>query len=129
MIVRWGLDALPDVLAEVGSSKPLLVTSRRWDSLELPVAARFSGVEQHVPRPWTRPSRRPTVRTGSSPSAEGAIDTTKAVSAATGLPVVSIPTTYSGAEWATGFGMRDLERGVKVSGEARASRGSSTSPS
>jgi maleylacetate reductase len=45
-----------------------------------------------------------------------AIDTTKAVSAATGLPVVSIPTTYSGAEWATGFGVRDEERGVKVGG-------------
>jgi maleylacetate reductase len=45
-----------------------------------------------------------------------AIDTTKAASAATGLPVVSIPTTYSGAEWATGFGVRDEERGVKVGG-------------
>jgi maleylacetate reductase len=30
--------------------------------------------------------------------------------------VVSIPTTYSGAEWATGFGVRDEERGVKVGG-------------
>ena len=30
-----------------------------------------------------------------------AIDTAKAASAATGLPLVSVPTTYSGAEWAT----------------------------
>jgi maleylacetate reductase len=45
-----------------------------------------------------------------------AIDTAKAVSAETGLPVVSIPTTYSGAEWASGFGVLDEERGVKVGG-------------
>jgi len=118
MIVRWGLDGLSDVLTEVGSSRPLLVTSRRWDSLELPVASRFSGVKQHVPRETVEEA------VAAAGGADGlvalgggsAIDTTKAVSAETGLPVVSIPTTYSGAEWATGFGMRDLERGVKVSG-------------
>ena len=38
------------------------------------------------------------------------IDTAKAVSAETGLPVVSIPTTYSGAEWTPFFGVRDAER-------------------
>jgi len=102
----------------VGSSKPLLVTSRRWDSLELPVAARFSGVEQHVPRETVDDAVAAAEGVDGLVALGGgsAIDTTKAVSAATGLPVVSIPTTYSGAEWATGFGMRDLERGVKVSG-------------
>ena len=39
-----------------------------------------------------------------------AIDTAKAASAATGLPVVSVPTTYSGAEWTAGFGVRTPER-------------------
>jgi maleylacetate reductase len=118
MIVRWGLDALPDVLAEVGSRTPLLITSRRWDTLDLPVGVRYSGVKQHVPRETVDEA------VAAAEGADGlvalgggsAIDTTKAVSAATGLPVVSVPTTYSGAEWATGFGMRDLERGVKVGG-------------
>lgn len=118
MIVRWGLDALPEVLREVGSEKPLLVTSRRWDSLELPVAARYSGVKQHVPRETVDEAVAAAKGVDGLVALGGgsAIDTTKAVSAATGLPVVSIPTTYAGAEWARGFGMRDLERGVKVSG-------------
>jgi maleylacetate reductase len=118
VIVRWGLNALPEVLAEVGSEKPLLVTSRRWDSLELPVAARFSGVQQHVPRETVDEAVAAAANVDGLVALGGgsAIDTTKAVSAATGLPVVSIPTTYAGAEWARGFGMRDLERGVKVSG-------------
>lgn len=45
-----------------------------------------------------------------------AIDTAKAVSARTELPVVSVPTTYSGAEWTPGFGIRDEERRVKAGG-------------
>lgn len=45
-----------------------------------------------------------------------AIDTAKAVSAATGLPVVSVPTTYSGAEWTPGFGVRDEGARVKSGG-------------
>ena len=36
-----------------------------------------------------------------------AIDTGKHASAASGLPVVSVPTTYSGAEWTTFYGVRD----------------------
>src|SRR6185312_217418 len=39
-----------------------------------------------------------------------AIDTAKAASAETGLPVVSVPTTYSGAEWPRSFGVRTPER-------------------
>jgi maleylacetate reductase len=118
MIVRWGLGNYPDLLAEIGIREPLLVTSRRWDALELPAARRFSGVRQHVPKETVEEA------TAAAAGADGlvalgggsAIDTTKAVSAATGLPVVSIPTTYSGSEWATGFGVRDEERGVKVGG-------------
>ena len=43
MIVRWGLDSLPDACAEAGVWSPLLVASRRWDALELAVepAARW----------------------------------------------------------------------------------------
>jgi maleylacetate reductase len=45
-----------------------------------------------------------------------AIDTAKAVSARTGLPVVSVPTTYSGAEWSPAFGIRDEGQRVKAGG-------------
>jgi maleylacetate reductase len=118
VIVRWGLGSLPGLLAEIGIERPLLITTRRWDHLELPVAARYSGVRQHVPRETVEEA------VAAAGDADGlvalgggsAIDTAKAVSAATGLPVVSIPTTYSGAEWATGFGVRDEERGIKVGG-------------
>jgi alcohol dehydrogenase class IV len=41
-----------------------------------------------------------------------AIDTAKAASAAHGLPLVSVPTTYSGAEWAPSFGVRTRERRI-----------------
>ena len=118
MIVRWGLAEYPDLLAALGIREPLLVTTRRWDALELAAAGRYVGVRQHVPKETVEEA------TAAAAGADGlvalgggsAIDTAKAVSAATGLPVVSIPTTYSGAEWATGFGVRDEERGVKVSG-------------
>ena len=52
-----------------------------------------------------------------------AIDTGKAVSAATGLPLVSVPTTYAGAEWTPLFGMRDAERRMKGGGGGRPPRG------
>ena len=108
MIVRWGLDALPEVCAELGLRAPLLVASPRWDAVALPIepSARWSEV----------PSQR--VEEASSQAGGGvvalgggsAIDLGKAISAATGRPLVSIPTTYSGAEWTTYFGVRDPER-------------------
>jgi alcohol dehydrogenase class IV len=39
-----------------------------------------------------------------------AIDTAKAASVRSTVPVVSVPTTYSGAEWSTGFGIRTPDR-------------------
>ena len=45
-----------------------------------------------------------------------AIDTAKAVSAATGLPLVAIPTTFGGAEWTPYFGSHDRASGVRVAG-------------
>jgi maleylacetate reductase len=82
------------------------------------VAERFYGVRPHSPLE--------TVETARAAAADGdglvalgggsAIDTAKAVSAETGLSVVSIPTTYSGAEWTTFFGVRDEEHGVKGGG-------------
>ena len=44
------------------------------------------------------------------------MDTTKAVSVQTGLPMVSIPTTYAGAEWTPFFGVRNEQTRTKDAG-------------
>ncbi|HEU6446144.1 MAG TPA: iron-containing alcohol dehydrogenase [Gaiellaceae bacterium] len=101
MIVRWGLDELPGLLRELGIERPFLVASPRWSSLDLPVAARWNEI----------PSHRIEVPEGVdgilAVGGGSAIDTAKAASAASGLPLVSVPTTYSGSEWTPFFGVRD----------------------
>src|SRR5690348_619859 len=120
MIVRWGLDALPGVLEELSVRDPLLIASGRWGEFELPgVQRRFHGVQPHAEVTGVREA------VAACDGADGlialgggsAIDTTNAVSSETGLPMVSIPTTYSGAEWTQGFGMRDPAAGIKRRGE------------
>jgi maleylacetate reductase len=104
MIVRWGLDQLAPLLAELGIERPLLVASPRWDELDLPSASRWTEV----------PSDRiavPDDVDGILVAGGGsAIDTAKAASAASGLPLVSVPTTYSGSEWTPSFGVRKPDR-------------------
>jgi maleylacetate reductase len=104
VIVRWGLTDLEPLLAEVGISRPLLVASARWGSNDLPAAARWDEI----------PSHRIEVPAGVdgllAAGGGSAIDTAKAASAATGLSLVSVPTTYSGAEWNRHFGVRDPDR-------------------
>jgi len=118
VIVRWGLDELGPLLAELASERPLLVTSERFASLELPVDARFAGVRRHAPLDVVAAA------TEAAAGADGlvglgggsAVDTAKAVSAATGLPLVAVPTTYAGSEWTPYFGMRDEARRAKTGG-------------
>ncbi|HEU0245734.1 MAG TPA: iron-containing alcohol dehydrogenase [Gaiellaceae bacterium] len=118
MMVRRGIEELGGLLAELGSERPLLVTTARFADLELPVASRFAGVQRHSPLEVV------SAAIGAAAGSDGlvglgggsAIDTSKAVSAATGLPLVAIPTTYSGAEWTPYFGMRDPVRRVKTGG-------------
>ena len=116
MIVRWGLAALPEACAEADVSMPLLVASPRWNSLELPVApaARW----QDVPSDLLDEAVAAAQGTDGILALGGgsAIDLGKAISAATGLPLVSIPTTYSGAEWTSYFGVRDTERRMRGGG-------------
>jgi len=118
VIVRWGLDELPSVLEEVGSERPLLVTTERWRELDLPATSSFFGVKPHGSAESVAEATGAAAGADSLLAVGGgsAIDTAKAVSAATGLPVVSVPTTYSGAEWTQGFGVRDEERRVKAGG-------------
>ena len=45
-----------------------------------------------------------------------AIDMGKYASAQSGLPVVHVPTTYSGAEWTTFYGIRSPDRRIQGGG-------------
>ncbi|MEP6812649.1 MAG: iron-containing alcohol dehydrogenase [Actinomycetota bacterium] len=111
MIVRWGIDALPGVCAEVGLDAPLLVMSPRWD-LQIDAAARWDEV------PSERVEDAAALAGGGVVAVGGgsAIDLGKAISAAAGVPLVSVPTTYAGAEWTTYYGVRDPERKMRGGG-------------
>jgi maleylacetate reductase len=104
VIVRWGLEELPGVLDDVGVERVLLVAGPRWDALEIPAAARWSEI------PSDRISVPPEVDGILVVGGGSAIDTAKAASAASSLPLVSVPTTYSGAEWTGFFGIRTPDR-------------------
>lgn len=121
MNVRWGLSELPGLLAELGIERPLLLTTARWAGTPLPVAIPaercWARVQGHAPPASIAEATGLVEATGADgllPLGGGsAIDTAKAVSSATGLPVCSVPTTYSGAEWTTGYGSRDPETRTK----------------
>jgi maleylacetate reductase len=112
VIVRWGIDAVPGVVEEVGAERPLLVASPRWGGVRIDAAARWTEV----------PSER--VADAAAEAGDGvialgggsAIDLGKAISAEAGVPLVSVPTTYAGAEWTPYFGIRDPERKLKGGG-------------
>jgi maleylacetate reductase len=114
VIVRWGLSELPGVLGELGIREPLLVASERWGNTELGVrpAARWTEV----------PSEKIAIaaaNAGDGVLALGggsAIDLGKAISAEAGVPLVSVPTTYAGAEWTPYFGIRDPDRKMRGGG-------------
>ena len=118
MIVRWGLSELPGVLEEIGSRRPLLISTERWRDLALPVAKRFHGVRPHAERRGVAAALSSAAGADALVALGGGstIDTAKAVSAETVLPLVSVPTTYSGAEWTAYFGIRDAANGTKGGG-------------
>lgn len=111
MIVRWSLAELRPTLAEVGIERPFLIATDRWDALDLP---------PHVGRLAELPATDPRV----PDEADGilaigggsAIDTAKHASAESGKPVVHVPTTYSGAEWTTFYGIRSPDRIIRGGG-------------
>jgi maleylacetate reductase len=104
VIVRWGIGELAALLAELGIERPLLVASSRWDDAKLPAAVRWTEIPSH------RVEVADNVDGVLAAGGGSAIDTAKAASAGTGLPLVSVPTTYSGAEWTPYFGVRDPDK-------------------
>ncbi len=116
MIVRWGLHELPGVLDELGAEHPYLVTTHRWLDIPLPVEP----IDSWASSPTHEVERVAGLARGAGVllalGGGSAIDLAKAVSAQTGLPLVSIPTTYSGAEWTTFYGVRDPDRRMRGGG-------------
>ena len=100
MIVRWGLDELPEVL---GGRRAFLLATERWD-VPVDVVGRWADLPTEEQIDVEDAQALLAVGGGST------IDTAKRVSAGTGLPLVSVPTTYSGAEWTDYFGVRDSQR-------------------
>ena len=113
MIVRWGLGELEGLLAELGAARPFLVASPRWHP---PVDV--SGEWREVPSDRIADAVASAAVSDSILAVGGgsAIDLAKAISAETGLPLVSVPTTYSGAEWTPSFGIRDPGRRMRGGG-------------
>ena len=110
MIVRWSLAELPEVLAEAGIERPFVIASPRWKILDLPHVEWWAEVPSHR-------FEVPDVADGILAVGGGsAIDTGKYASARTGKPVVHVPTTYSGAEWTTFYGIRSPDRVMQGGG-------------
>ena len=102
MIVRWGLERAARRAGGARLERPFARRERRAGRR----ARRFR--RRALVGGPVGPDRGPRRgRRRSSPSAGAARSTPrKAASAETGLPLVSVPTTYSGAEWTPIFGVR-----------------------
>ena len=126
MIVRWGLQELPAVLAELRIRQPLLVASKRWDDTKLGI--REEGQWSEVP---SERIEEAAAQAGDGVVAVGGgstIDLGKAISATADLPLVSVPTTYAGAEWTPYYGIRDPDRKMKGGGSGAHLRGAVYEP-
>lgn len=116
MIVRWGLEELPGVLHELGIERPFLVATERWNGTELgvePVAGWSEVPSDRVEEAGARASGADGILALGGGSA---IDLGKAIGVEAGLPLVSVPTTYAGAEWTPFFGVRDRDRKMRGGG-------------
>jgi maleylacetate reductase len=111
VIVRWSLAELPDALAEAGIKRPFVIASNRWNHLELPPhVGRWAEVPCEDVEVDAQADGILAVGGGST------IDTAKHASAQTGLPLAHVPTTYSGAEWTTFYGIRSPDRRMQGGG-------------
>ena len=132
VIVRWGLDELAGRARRGRRRAAAAVSTDAGARSIFPSPRRFHGARAHAERTGVEAATEQAAGADGVVALGGgsAIDPAKAVSAATGLPLVSIPTTYAGAEWTRL--LRDARRGDGDEGRRRAARtspGSSTSPS
>ena len=120
-VIRFGAGALADlgdVCREVGVERAMVVATSRGAAAVsgLPVVGVYGGVRPHVPvetvREASRRAQELAVDGLVGLGGGSAIDTSKAVVAELAaaafepLPrIVTVPTTYAGAEWTSGFGM------------------------
>jgi maleylacetate reductase len=102
VIARWGLDALADLVR----GEVLLIASERWDDLPVRAAQRWTDVPSERVDDAAALAGDVVVAVGGG----SAIDLGKAVSARAGVPLVSVPTTYAGAEWTDFYGIRANDR-------------------
>jgi maleylacetate reductase len=118
VIVRWGIGGLAEVLGELGVSSPLAIRSGRWGGLDADVApvAVWEEVPSHRIDDVVAAARDAGVDVVVAVGGGSAIDLGKPVSAELNVPLVSIPTTYSGAEWTAGYGVRDPEKKLRGAG-------------
>jgi maleylacetate reductase len=114
VIVRWGLTEASAVLGEAGIGSPLLVASDRWHGQALPFepAARWTDVPSERIAEAAAEAGDGVVALGGGST----IDLGKAITAETGVPLISIPTTYAGAEWTPFFGIRAPDRTMRGGG-------------
>ncbi|MDX6415044.1 MAG: hypothetical protein QOH23_2454 [Gaiellaceae bacterium] len=114
MIVRWGVGTLPGVLRELQIEQPLLVASERWAGTNLGVgtASRWTEVPSDQIAAAADQAGDGVLAVGGG----SAIDLGKAISAEADVPLVSVPTTYAGAEWTPFYGIRDPHRKMRGGG-------------
>jgi alcohol dehydrogenase class IV len=118
---------LTSEIAALGASRVMVIASQRDRELvaaitrDLPVVLRYDEVVMHVPVEVAKRARAAAAQAGTDAIVSiGGGSTTglaKAIAMTTGLPVIAVPTTYSGSEATTVWGL--TENGKKTTGTDR----------
>lgn len=116
MIVRWGLEELEAALRDLGVAQPYAFATSRHDPLPFAAVGRWSELPTERIVDAAAAVREAEADVLVAQGGGSAIDVGKAVSAEADLPLLSIPTTYSGAEWTGFYGIRDGGRHMRGGG-------------